>query len=279
MIELEPGSYAKVLPLLDHVPFNSLFARVVVERKVAGRVFVDIDLTPSVCLVVHKYGMALLTGNNGIDSFNDDLALVLRRGPSEDLSAKWMLTYPGAWEQTISDLLVGDLVKVPDESFDETVQGDRKHILLTERVNFKFHEDQFPGIADIPDGFALRRVDAGIYARLSGTVVPQYFWDSDQDFLRDGMGFSLMRGEQPVSTCFSSFIVGNRLELGIETDPGFRRRGYSVCPATASIDHCLMKGVEPVWSCRKGNAGSFRLALKLGFQPQSYHPYYFLPGR
>jgi RimJ/RimL family protein N-acetyltransferase len=278
MIELVPGKYDRVVPLLDRIPFNNLFARVVVERKVRGRILVDNESAPTVCLIIHKYGMSFLSGGFENSLFNGELVTILKGAQSGDIRAKWMLAWPEDWNHKLAVLLGKGLMIVSDDSFDATVQEDKVHVLQTERVNFKFHRELYPGRIPVPDGCALKRVDSEMYERLSGSVVPQYFWDSFQEFWRNGIGFSLVSGEQIVSTCFSSFVVDGKLELGIETGRAFRRRGYSIYPARALMEHCLANGYEPIWACRKGNVGSFKLALKLGFTPLSSHPYYFLPG-
>lgn len=278
MIELEQNNYYRVIQLLNEVPFNTYFARSVVKNKVKGEVFVDNEQTPSVCLIVHKYGMSLLCGSDKNDSFNDKVADFLKNDSTNNSMAKWMLVHPENWERKLSDLLGKDLLKVPDiRENDHQKYKESNKVLQTERVNFKFHKNLFINNTKVPEGFALKRIDLEIYEKISGSVVPQNFWNSEEDFLESGIGFSLLSDDQVVSTCFSSFIVDDKLELGIETTERFRGKGYSVYPAIALIEYCLSLGYEPIWACRKENIGSFKLARKLGFLPFSNHPYYVLP--
>jgi L-amino acid N-acyltransferase YncA len=81
---------------------------------------------------------------------------------------------------------------------------------------------------------------------------------------------------QPATTAFAAFVHGKQLEMGIETAPPHRGKGYAVYICQALIGHCLKEGFEPIWACRLENAGSFRLAKKLGFEPTLYLPYYQL---
>jgi GNAT superfamily N-acetyltransferase len=278
MLELEADRYSTVSSLVARVPFNHLFASVVLQKRVRGRVLVDDDRSPSVCLVVHKYGMSLLCGDTGNERINTELKGFLRNDSSNHGTAKWMICYPEGWEPTLANLLGGDLTRAPD-STGEAVDGRRRpgSVLQTERVNFRF-DSKPPSIRPTPPAeYTLRKVDPELYDRITGSVIPQSFWDSAEDFLRSGIGFSLLDEAKIISTCFSSFIVGNQLELGIETQPGYRGKGLSVFPAAAAIDYCLSHRYEPVWACRRENTSSFRLALKLGFSPLSYHPYYAIP--
>jgi RimJ/RimL family protein N-acetyltransferase len=109
-------------------------------------------------------------------------------------------------------------------------------------------------------------------------VVPKYFWNGVDDFLRNGAGFSLYADGVLASTAYSSYVLDDKLELGIETVEGFRRRGYAYHVCAALIDYCLAEGYEPVWSCRLENVGSYNLAQRLGFVPTLELPYYRLSG-
>lgn len=278
MIELEQNNYYRVIQLLNEVPFNNYFAGSVVRNKVKGKIFVDSEQTPSACLIVHKYGMSLLCGSDRNDSFNNKVACFLKNDSINISMAKWMLVHPESWCDKLSGLLGKDLLKVPDIKEDEHLRyKESNKVLQTERVNFKFHKNLFVNNSKIPEGFILTRIDSEMYGKISGSVVPQNFWNSAEDFLENGIGFSLLSDDQVVSTCFSSFIIDDKLELGIETAERFRGKGYSIYPALALIEYCLSLGYEPIWACRKENIGSFKLAQKLGFLPFSNHPYYVLP--
>ncbi len=50
MKEILQSTYSKVNSLLNSVPFNNLFARVVIEKKVNEKVFVDNETNPSVII-------------------------------------------------------------------------------------------------------------------------------------------------------------------------------------------------------------------------------------
>jgi len=278
MRELHDDQYSRTRALVGAVPFNSLFARAVLEKKVRGRVLVDNEADPSVCLVVHKYGMSLLCGDPENRTFNRELKEFLQNDARNGNSAKWLVCFPNAWEGALRTLLGGDLVEEMGrtQGFAST-ERPSPAVLRTERLNFKF--DGKPSTApEVPADFVVRRIDSNLYDKIQGTVVPQYFWNSSQEFLAEGIGFSLLAGDQVVSTAFSSFVVEDQLELGVETHPDFRRRGLASFPASALVDYCLSHGYEPVWACRKGNIPSFRLAIRLGFSPSTVLPYYILPA-
>ena len=86
----------------------------------------------------------------------------------------------------------------------------------------------------------------------------------------------MMANGVPVSTAFSAFVAPGMLELGIETLEGHRGRGYAEMACRALVEHCVGNKLEPVWSCRRDNAGSVNLAEKLGFEQTVYIPCYRL---
>ncbi len=262
MIKLQPDQYPAVAPLVNSVPYNHLFARVVMENSVHGHVFADDATTPSVCFIIHKYGMAMLIGDDKNALVTDRLGDFLHAAVQSEFPAKWLLIYPQTWEHTLAGFV------------------DNRHFLQTQRINYTFHPELFSfHHIDLPDGFTLRKIDAELYHRIQGSVVPQHFWNCAEDFLAHGIGFSLLDGDQIVSTTFTSFVGDGKLELGVETAAAFRQKGYSVYAASALVAYCLEHGYEPVWACRLENVGSSRLAERLGFVPSSYHPYYCLPSR
>ncbi|MCG8409826.1 MAG: GNAT family N-acetyltransferase [Bacteroidales bacterium] len=111
---------------------------------------------------------------------------------------------------------------------------------------------------------------------MKGSVVPSNFWDNAHDFDKQGVGFSLYHNNKLATTAFSAFIFDKELELGMETTPEFRGKGYAQYACSALIDYCLINNYEPIWACSLKNVASYNLAQKLGFIPQLTLPYYRL---
>lgn len=119
---------------------------------------------------------------------------------------------------------------------------------------------------------------AEMFDALDGSVVPKQFWRDADQFMRMAGGFTAIVEGELAATAFCSYRHGMQLEIGIETAPRHRGNGLAQLVASALIDHCLCRGLEPVWACRLENVGSYRLATKLGFIPVRQLPYYRLPG-
>jgi GNAT superfamily N-acetyltransferase len=199
------------------------------------------------------------------------------------------MTYPETWSRQLKLLLDTRLIKHSDIEFNKDMNQEEKdarmnslmqdHVIEYTRVNFRFNKRNYNNIKEkvkTPDGLKIVRVDKNLFQRISGRVVPRYFWNSPDDFSNNGIGFCLMNEDTIISTSFSSWIIDRNLELGIETSEEFRRHGYGAYPAAALIDYCLGNRYEPIWSCNKENMGSYKLAQKLGFEVTYILPNYGL---
>lgn len=244
---------------------NVLFARAVVEAHVDGTVWASESAGAEAVHIVHPYGMSLVWGE-GVGGAFDEIVRRLRAGSYRDRD-EWLQIDP-RWHH----LPWGERLGVSDAA-SSAVRVER-------RVGFAFDRDAFErdrALFAAPPGWTARPAVAGDYFR-SGSVVPAEFWRSAAQFLGNGGGWVLERGSDVGALAFSSFRFDDLVEIGIETAPDARGRGLATAAAAHMIGDALERGLTPVWSCREGNAGSLRLALKLGFVPRSYGPYFGLPA-
>ena len=72
---------------------------------------------------------------------------------------------------------------------------------------------------------------------------------------------------QPVSFCYAGAITETLWDISIDTLAEHRRRGYAALCVAAMIGHMQAQGKQPVWGAVQENPASWRLALKLGFEP------------
>lgn len=271
---LDRKQYSKVAEHLQQVTINNLFARSVIERKVAGKVFVDDAESPSTFHVVHPYGMSLLFGNAYNSEFNQNFREYAMNSAEARSDHEWMQAFPDAWDKTLARLF-GDCMITSSENKEGKESGI---IELNTRINFKYNSGKFKANyqkalnADVK----LVRTDAQLFGEMKGSVVPYYFWDSAEHFVDNGFGYSLLYKGKLASTAYSAFIHDDMLELGIETVPEFRGKGFAYLTCMSLIDYCLKNLYEPVWACRWENQGSFKLAEKLGFEVSGRIPYYRL---
>ncbi len=275
MVELDTKDFGRAAAALAEVAGDPLFARAVVERRVSGRLFVDRADDPRTFYILHSYGMSLLTGDRTNEEFNRALrAYALNENGARGgrTGHEWMQVWPAGWNEVLVGLLGDVLVPAAGNT------RDRGVVELNGRANFRFSPAVYGRRVRraLPPGVEIVPTDAAMFEAMPGAVVPKFFLDSADDFVADGVGFSLLCDGKLAATAFSAYFLGDKLELGIETVAEFRGRGFAELVCAALIDWCVERGYEPLWSCRFENVASYALAQKLGFEPTSITPYYRL---
>jgi hypothetical protein len=271
---LDIKDYVKAVGVPRQVTFNNLFARAVIEQKVAGKIFVDNANSPKTFYIIHPYGMTLLLGDNSNKEFNEwfkKYALNIDSGRNKQ---EWMQVFPSSWNNVLINLFGNKLI-----SSEKNITNQEKGIIeLNTRINFRFNKEKYLQLPRTPIGADIKilETDSNLFHKMKGSVVPSSFWDSENDFFKNGYAYSLLYKNQLASTAFSSFRFDNLFEIGIETEPEFRGKGFADIVCSVLIDYCLDNNYEPIWACRKENEGSYKLAIKLGFEVAEELPYYKL---
>lgn len=269
---LDKENFQKIEHLVNGIPFNIFFARMVIEKKISGTVYVDDIQQPRACLIHHPYGMLLLAGEPE-ENFSASLKNFMLNNDSE--RTLWLQASEN-WHDEIDSLLGYDL-----KYFDgcQSIAYQLKSgVIRFRRLNFKFNKKKYLAQKklQVPDGLELVETNGKLFSQFDGTVVARYFWDTPYDFIQGGRGFTLLDGEKIASASFSAFMIDNFLEIGIETAEDYRGKGHAEIVCRALIDYALENSLEPVWSCRGDNIGSKKLAERMGFEVSLELPYYGL---
>jgi len=102
------------------------------------------------------------------------------------------------------------------------------------------------------------------------------FWDSTDSFLQNGFGYFVERNNHLVSLCFSAFCAEQVHAIDIETLEMYRKSNYGKTVASAFIQECIQRGIQPYWDCTPENAGSNRIAKAIGLAPNfDYQIYWY----
>lgn len=224
--------------------------------------------------MIHPYGITLLFGASNNSTFNKQFKAYALNTEKHRHSFEWMQTWPGDWDIVLSDLFDDQLIRHSENS-NHIAEGI---IELNTRVNFRFNSNLYflndrkePGM-DV----TLEETDHSHFEQMTGSVIPMKFWDSAEDFLRMGKGFTLLNHGKIASTAYAAYVHDDMLEIGIETMNEFRGMGYAEMVCSRLIDYCLENKLTPVWSCRFENTASLKLAQKLGFEISGLFPFYRL---
>ena len=133
----------------------------------------------------------------------------------------------------------------------------------------------------IPDGYALRPIDAELYEQAkqeewSRDFVSQ-FRDVD-DYLTRGLGVAVLFEGQMIAGASSYVVFHDGIEIEIDTRKDHRRKGLALACASRLILTCLERNWYPSWDA--ANLQSVALAEKLGYHmDQPYTTYRILMGQ
>lgn len=137
----------------------------------------------------------------------------------------------------------------------------------------------------VPAGFAIRRMDADIAARLqadlvAGGIGPWFdaLWGGIPQFLEHGFGFvAEWEGDGApfiAANCRMCPMVGNGqgiqeslAAIQVSTRARFQGQGLATLVCAAFLEHCQEHGYTPEYGCDEENIASAALAARLGFAP------------
>jgi len=262
--ELASSDYERVRPLFDGLEYN-LVVPAVIEGATPGRIYAD-NLCEARSAVLCSAEGTYLGGDPENEAFNAALgALIVEwisarehiRPEEDQIDLRFR---PGTWEDRLEGILGG---KVP-------LKEHRRHYVC--RVLKAGAQDQ------IPEGFSVQRIDEALLHKPAisrpDSSLNRYAihkmeknWGSMEEFLRRGIGFCTLHGEEAVCWCIADCACGDACEVGIRTRPDYRRRGLATLTVAATVDYCLSHGFSSVgWHCWEGNAGSIGVAEKVGFE-------------
>lgn len=261
MLELTSNDFEKALPLLAAFP-QRVLPQAICQGYNPGRVFVDRLDDPRVALIWSPVGYYFLAGEPDEKTDLADLRHVLIDIFIPDSQAGGetgfiLISSSPAWAAYLSVLLPGrKVIEIYRRPFDlDSTQ-------FSTLANFREH---------IPEGFRLQPLDASL-AEKAGVLAS---WASVEDFLKHGVGFALLRGNEIASLCMSIYASRERVEIDVHTDEAYRRKGFALITSAALVEECRRRGLQPNWECFWDNEPSSLLAARLGFSALPDYPVYY----
>jgi len=270
--ELREDQYERARDLfrgLDH----SLSIHALIDGYNPGRLFVDDVDQPRTALALTVEGY-LLAGEDGNPATNE----ALRRLFEEQIftgkvfvgvdSCMVLAIDPDTWEARLPEL-------IPTHPADKLP----RYLYLCKEVKLDWR-------SRVPEGYSVRRIDRALVEDpdLAFTNAVEEWtplgqgWGSLDNFLENGVGFCVVHGDEIVARCQADCRAGERIDVGIITDPAHRRRGLASTVAAATVEYCLGHGFSTVgWHCDYDNPGSWKTAEKVGFErAREYFYYYYI---
>jgi len=215
-------------------------------------VYADDTSAPRTMFLIDGFAGTALYGDASIDENNQAIKKLILDCFAEEGKEVWLSLYSPGWEAVIDSLFEGF----------PSWRANR----LIHRINMDAFQKHRDWQAKIPAGYDMVKVDTPSYESIKSRY-PNFTWKPEAD----KFGWFLLKDGEVVSGCTSVWVekVGvevNCVEIGIETNETYRRKGYAVLTAAAFVDDCLLRKLIPVWCCWDFTEGSKELAEKLGFE-------------
>ncbi|HBI85736.1 MAG TPA: hypothetical protein DDX71_05550 [Ruminococcus sp.] len=233
MREIPAAQFREMLPQVCAAAGDAVYPAAVAAGVQSGRMFAG----NSAVLIWHFCGFAYISGNPDA-TFLADAAHLMQH------SARRMLL-------------------ITDDAEVISFFAQKRAFSMSKRLYFRAASaPEIPA----PAGFTLRRIDAALFPRVQGRIVPAFSWETAEQFLANGFGWCLMDGETVAATAFSAAVAADAADIGIETAEAYRRKGLAKAAAAAVMREAVSRGKMPVWACHEANIGSQKTAQALGFQ-------------
>lgn len=121
--------------------------------------------------------------------------------------------------------------------------------------------------ASLPDGYELCMIDERLYnmcksEEWSADLVAQF--PDYEDYRRLGLGTVILKNDSVVSGASSYSRYRNGIEIEIDTQKDYRRKGLAYICGAKLILECLERNLYPSWDAQ--NKASVALAEKLGYR-------------
>lgn len=269
MYELQANEYVNAAELFNDLRY-CVPVQGIIEGNNPGRVFLDdVDL-PRTGFIWTMWGYYYLVGDTGNMKFAEELCDLLIRElipASRQLGENSPILYPQPteWEAGLPVILKG---KVWQKIY---------------RRVFSFQPSKFDALSwrdQIPEGYRFERIDENLLnnSSIRPMIVKEITtsWNSVEDYLaKEAPGVCLLYKDEIISLCTTVALGKGKAEISIITPEQYRNRGFATIAASAFIEQCLARNLQPNWECFWNHTISCMLAEKLGFEQQFDHPVYF----
>ena len=244
MHKINKNQYGTVLHLIQRDNDISPFS--VLNGENHGEVYVNCIENPS-SVLIKTIEVCYLAGDTADEKFNVEISNII------DF---WEHTTPDSedWRDMIPKVHANKFIR----------EYTRRKYCLT-KDNFKQSH------VVLPEGYYLEQLNIKKlkdkkYTNSNKLIEWAQGWGSEEEFPDAGYGFYVRNNDTIVSWSLSDCKYKKSIEIGVVSDPMFRRQGFSEFATSNLINFCFNLGYENIhWRCVDTNKGSIAIAEKLGF--------------
>jgi GNAT superfamily N-acetyltransferase len=139
-----------------------------------------------------------------------------------------------------------------------------KNVLMESRAEYFYLSPQKER-SILTDGFQIERINLDNIHRIEGRIIPSFFWETSEQFLKAGFGYVALDQERVCAIAFSAAVSSDEIDIGVETYEDYRRKGLATVLADRMCEDIIEIGKKPVWAHSTSNKGSLNTAIKCGF--------------
>lgn len=240
-------------------------------KKHTGQIFIDNEKVPQTACIFNNQHNFYIAGKENNKEFNQSLA-------------KYILNniFPSMIGTNILDFNI-DFDK--EYLWEEEIQNMFEHHYVSkiERRYYVFDKKIANLNYELPKGYILRKIDEELLGRKKLKNIENIIewtstegWLNKHDFIQNGFGFCIIKDQDIVSWCIADHVIGDKCEIGIETDKEYRKKGFATIVVMECIKFCLSNGIDNIgWHCFESNKASQKTAEKVGFKLcKKYSPYF-----
>lgn len=261
--ELKFSQFEKVKTIFSETLHLKFTIDAIIAGNSPGRIWVDDLIFPTASFVWDGYHCYYFGGTTKKVEFNSNIKDLLKTYIIPDVIKRkrdfFNIEYSNKdWEPIIKTMLKEKLPK----------KRRRVFLALEESKTFDW-------LVNLPTKFEVRLITKDLLESPIGNVesiineVTQC-WNSLEDFLSNGFGFCIVRGNANKETiqgwCTGEYFSEDKCGIGIETFREFQSKGLATAMASAFIKYCQKIGIKPHWNADKNNFPSLRVAEKIGFK-------------
>ena len=239
--KLNKIQYSKLIDIASTHDCGCVYPLSVAEGIQEGKIYTGSERNYNKILFWVQSGFAYLSGNVDEDFLNDIYDFMIDKSKTGD--KRFLLMSKNKY--------VLDYFK------------DKTDVVMECRYLFRYAGKN--NAVELPTEYELKEINKELLMKIHGTIVPSLFWNENSNFLERGKGYCISRGDDIASWAFSAAVSTKEIDIGIETNPNYKKKGLGMIVASKMIRYTLEQGKNPVWACHCKNIASEKMAESLGF--------------
>ncbi len=179
------------------------------------------------------------------------------------------------YEEYLSQERERSFIIITDDEAIKDFFSEKSDVIIDKRFEYAFGavdddtedktDSSIGNIAEDNSKIGIERISEKNIDCIHGRIIPSFSWDISSAFLEKGLGYVTTDGEKIAAVAFSSAVSSDEVDIGVETDPDYRRRGLSARLTVEMCEEIISMGKKPVWAHAAANVASGKTAERSGF--------------